>query len=505
MSNTGTKYTITENDTSLCAGFLFWLQHSPDAPALHINDTLYTYQQLFDIAIPVYEELKKYPKENIGIYCTPDVYSYASILAISLAGGCYVPLNVKYPNAKLRHIIRDCELELLLVHGSKYDVPPLEKLQVIDTSLLKKVTITDEAPAFISQHYAYILYTSGTTGEPKGVQISKRNVNAFFGFFLQEYDFNPKDRFLQPYELSFDVSVFSVFCAWNAGASVYVVKDTPAKYLEIFKTIQNHGITVASMVPGVLKLAAPFLQELHFPALRYSFFSGDALYQPDVQKWKPCIPNAQIHNFYGPTETTIVCTRYCWDEQTSAAESHSGIVPLGKVFPGMHFILVDEAGSLIDEEDIHKNAGELCFNGEQVIDKYVGNRSAESFFEHNGKTWYKTGDWASVNKQGDLIFRGRHDTQVKINGYRVELAEIEKNISLLTKQECKVIMGNPSELPVLIAFVEGSKYTEREMRNELSWYLPSYMLPSKIIFVEAFPKNENGKTDMNKLKRMLYA
>jgi amino acid adenylation domain-containing protein len=504
MANPETKYTIPHSDSPLCEGFLHWLQLSPDAPALHINDTIYSYRALYELAGPVVELLKKHPQKQVGIYCTADVSSYVSILAISLAGACYVPLNAKYPNARLRQIIRDCGLKLVLVHGDKHELAPVDNLQLIDTAALNTTYNQRESTAFIQQSYAYILYTSGTTGLPKGVPISKRNVNAFFRFFISNYDFNPSDRFLQPYELSFDVSVFSIFCAWNAGASVYVVKDSNAKYLEIFKTIRDHKITVTSMVPGVLKLAASFFHEFHFPDLRYSFFSGDALYQEDAVNWKKCIPYAQLHNFYGPTETTIVCSRYCWEEKRSAAENYDGIVPLGSLFPGMQFILLHEDGSVIDPENYRNTQGELCLHGEQVIDFYVNHCSPESFIEQDGKTWYKTGDIVNVNHREELFFRGRSDSQIKINGYRVELTEIEATINYFTGQDSKVVAESVNGLVQLIAFVEGSKYTERELRNELSCHLPGYMMLSKILFVEAFPKNLNGKTDLNELKKLLH-
>jgi amino acid adenylation domain-containing protein len=499
MANAETKYTPPAPGSHLCEGFLHWLQRFPDAPALHINDTIYSYKALFELALPVFEALKKHPKERIGVYCNPDVHAYAAILGVSMAGACYVPLNPGYPPARLRQIIRDCGLDIVLVHRWP-QLPPIHDVNILDTSLLKKIKEVDLRP-FIEQPLAYILHTSGTTGLPKGVPVSKKNVNAFFHYYISEYDFHSQDRFLQPYELSFDVSVFSIFCAWNAGASVHVVKDTNAKYLEIFKTIRDQRITVCSMVPGVLKLAAPFLHEFHFPDLRYSFFSGDALYHADAFKWKQCIPNAQIDNFYGPTETTIVCTRYRWNAEESKKESFNGIVPLGSVFPGMHYSIIDDSGKAITATDI---TGELCFSGPQVIDAYLNNESPERFFDRDGKTWYKTGDQASLNKQGHLVFHGRNDGQVKINGYRIGLSEIEQAVSQLTATDCKVIAQHAAAIPFLVAFVEGSKLTELELRVELGSLLPAYMIPSKLVFIEAFPKNLNGKTDLNELKKLLH-
>ena len=342
---------------------------------------------------------------------------------------------------------------------------------------------------------AYVIYTSGSTGKPKGVPISRRNVNHLFNYYLREYDFNFNDKFLQSYELSFDVSVFSIFCAWNVGAAVYVVPESNAKHIAIFKTIQQHNITVTSFVPSVLSLIEKYINEFNFPDLRYSFFSGDALKHSLAKKWKACLPNGVIHNFYGPTETTIVCTRYLWQEIEAEQESRYDIVPIGKPFPQMNFILVSEEGKIVSELNTE---AELCFEGAQVIDSYLNNMYTDRFLQVNGKRYYKTGDRVSLNDKGNLIFHGRQDSQVKVNGYRVELIEIENAIYLGSGCLNKVIVESKNGANQLSAFIESDN--EIKLYELLEKKIPSYMIPTKIIFVKHLPLTINGKLDVEQLK-----
>lgn len=441
----------------------------PDNNALFINGVYHSYSALLELAQKICSDIPQDPRyRRIGIVCNSDVYTYASILAVNLYGAAYVPLNAAFPPVRNQGIIRQCGLELILNSGENEW-----------TGL--------HADEMDAQTECYILFTSGSTGEPKGVPVPAENVRHFFNYFLREYDFSEKDKFLQVYELSFDVSVFSFFMPLLLGACCYVLPEEGIKPVKIIDWLKKYEISVLSMVPGVLKYLEQYLPEIQLPALRYSFFSGDALLHALAVKWKRCIPNAALHNFYGPTETTIVCTRYVFDEVASSAESINGIVPLGTAFPGMEFILVDEKGESVEK-------GELCFSGTQVIAGYL-DKNESRFFGFRGKRYYKTGDLASVNENGNLIFHGRNDAQVKINGYRVELGETEHAIRNATGKDCAVFYKENK----LVAFVETAAINEQQLREELCQTLPEYMIPKRFVTVEKFGLNANGKVDRNAL------
>ncbi|MDP2387930.1 MAG: AMP-binding protein [Bacteroidota bacterium] len=500
MASINKSFFIQNNEQTICSGFLFWYKQTPASIALYVEGKSYTYNELYIAASSIYTELKNYGKAEVGVYCSNNFFSYASILAVSMSGACYVPLNAKFPEKKIKDIISDCNLELVISETPLQQLSLVQRIKNVSPEISNEDKEIEIIP-FVYQSLAYILYTSGSTGLPKGVPVKKNSVNSFFKFFIEKYDFIPADKFLQAYELSFDVSVFSMFCAWNAGASVYTVNDGANKFLDIFKAIQKHKITVCSMVPGILAVMSKYFKDFDFPFVRYSFFSGDALYQSLAKKWKQCIPTAHLHNFYGPTETTIVCTRYKWEEDKGEKESVNDIVPIGKPFPGMEYVIINEKGIILTNGE----TGELCFAGIQVIDTYCNGTSPESFFMHSGKRFYKTGDWAKVNEQGNLIFLGRKDSQVKINGYRVELAEVENGIRIVFARQSKVIIERVGDWNHLVAFVEGEIIKREEFLFQLKAVIPDHMLPSKLIFVVKLPLTMNNKIDVQKLRSIINA
>jgi len=490
------KYVVDDN-AIISAGFLNWLKKTPYSTAIFVSGKSYTYEELFQRSFEVYQKIKHLKDEIIGVQCADHIESYAHILAVSFLGAAYLPLNSKFPIERITKICEDAVLQHVICFNDNFSQAISEKTTIIYSghSLSNQTYHADEIDDSISNsEISYVLYTSGSTGEPKGVPVSRKNINAFFKYHLNEYDFNSSDRFLQPYELSFDVSVFSMFCAWNCGASVYVVSDKINKPIEIIKTIRDHQLTVVSMVPSVLQLLEKYLPEIHLPSVRYSFFSGDALKHTLAIKWNKCIPNSVIHNFYGPTETTIVCSRYILDEENSQKESVNDIVPIGKLFPNHSAILMDENGNCFLEKS---RAGELCISGDQVIGAYLNNKDAHRFFIYNQTKFYKTGDWVQWNDNDNFVFLGRTDEQVKINGFRVELIEIENEIKKQYGFNNKVVAVEFNKILQLVAFIQSTE-NEKQLK-ELNLNLPTYMIPKKIIYLNEFPYNSNGKIDRKQL------
>ena len=317
--------------------------------------------------------------------------------------------------------------------------------------------------------------------------------------------FNQHDRFLQVYEITFDVAYFSFLVPLSAGACCCVVnsKNGIPKYLSIVDDLLKRKISVVSMVPSILPFVKKYLRKEKMSTLRYSFFSGDALYHSDALAWKDFVFNAAIHNFYGPTETTIVCTRYIWNETEAPGELVHDVVPLGKAFPDMHFKIVDEANVDVPEGAV----GELSFAGVQVIDAYLNNVHANCFFtaKHEGaeSRFYKTGDLASLNRRGNLVFHGRKDHQVKINGYRIELEEVQLALQKLVQRNCVVIKKrNEQNIDYLKAFIEGEPANAEELKLALKKYLPEYMIPAELEFIAQIPLSENDKINKRYLQSL---
>jgi D-alanine--poly(phosphoribitol) ligase subunit 1 len=480
-------------DHLLASGFLINAHRNPSAPALHVNNQLYSYGDLLRMAEIVFASLDKAtPASLTGIYCAHSVWTYASILAVSLSGGCYVPLVPTLPASRLKKMAEHCPLEKILTESS---LPFVARAKQV---IIDKEKQPEKIERRIAQDLSYILFTSGSTGVPKAVPVSNANVKAFFEHYRERYNFNSSDRFLQPYELSFDVSVFSIFAAWNSGACVYVVPEKGFKYLNILKTVADHRITVSSMVPTLLSYVDRYLDEFKFPELRYSFFAGDRLEHDLAARWQQCAPGASIINSYGLTETTIVCTEYFWNKAQSQEECDYNMVPIGKPFAGMEYLIRSEDGSLQRE-----GKGELCFSGPQVISSYLHGEGEDRFFDHKGKRFFSTGDIISVNAHGNFLFHGRIDSQVKIDGHRVETGEVEHALSESTGQAFVVLPVEEKGSVKLAAFSE-TRTKESQLNEELSKRLPGYMIPSYYIALEKFPLNSNGKIDRKALKEMFY-
>src|SRR5262249_34127828 len=192
-------------------------------------------------------------------------------------------------------------------------------------------------------------------------------------------------------------------------------------YLEVVNALEAHEISVALMVPSVINYLKPYFAEISCPKLRYSLFCGEALYHETLSRWAACVPSAKIENLYGPTEATIFCLRYEWTADDIAAPEAKGIVPIGTPIEGMDAFLLDDHGATNEE-------GELCLTGDQVTSAYWNNatKTAQAFGRTDtGAVFYRTGDLCRRDVAGNFLFLGRIDNQVKIDGHRVELEEIE--------------------------------------------------------------------------------
>ena len=491
--------------TSILSRFIECSRQFPDNPAIFVDEKSYTYDEFNGLCLAVRTLLKAHninKGDRVGIFIEDNIYTYASLLGILSCGACYVPLNHHNPVERNMGIIVDAGIKVLLYTDKEEKARELCVSPGTDCRPLNnrvtpspgKMDPEDQMPGDL----CYLLFTSGTTGKPKGVPIYHRNLSAFLDMMLESgrYDFNRNDRFLQMFELTFDLSVFSFLVPLSVGASFCPIPRKGIAYLEVADILENREITVALMVPSVINYLKPYFGEIHLPKMKYSIFCGEALYHETLSSWSKCVPYAKIENLYGPTEATVFCLRYEWQRGEPPHPQGKGIVPIGTPMEGMDAFKINN--NSVDEE------GELCLNGDQVTFGYWNNpsKTAEAFgTTQNGKKYYRTGDLCKIDQAGNILYLGRIDNQVKIDGHRVELEEIEFHTRVFCGDKQVIAAVNTSEagFQSILLFIESEKDLNKGLVEYLKKHLPDYMIPKEIITVGLFPLNSNGKTDRKAL------
>ncbi len=527
---------MRESTRSLRSGFIHSRERFPDRPALEAGGLCLTYDQLYEQAASLAATLQRHepsdapPLTAVFAYRSPA--TFAGVLAALFRGHGYVPLNPNFPPDRTRNMLQrsgcravivdsagerqlDRVLEgvdrtLLLIFPDRQDVQPLAQRwpqhRVLGAGDLAPATALTWGAAD-PDGIAYVLFTSGSTGQPKGVMVAHRNINHFIDAMVDRYSITENDRFSQMFEMVFDLSLFDMFVAWERGACVCCPSKmqllTPAAY------INESKITVWFSVPSsaLLMKKLGLLEADAYPGLRVSLFCGEALQADVASAWAKAASDSIVENLYGPTELTLACTLYRWDEQRSPAECENGVVPIGEPYPFMSVLVADE--SL--QEVTPGQAGELLMSGPQVALGYWqdAEKTAAAFVTPPGKdaVYYRTGDLVRRSSDGEpLVYMGRIDHQIKIHGNRVELGEIEAALRQAAAVDQAVALGwpvTPSGAEGIVAFLGAAEKDQAPIRENLKTRLPSYMIPREIRFMPNLPHNSNGKVDRKALLKIL--
>jgi amino acid adenylation domain-containing protein len=457
--------------------------------------------------------------------------AYAAILGALLAGHGYVPLNPTFPIDRTRLMLERSKCRSLIVDARSE--PQLEKL-LAGVSLPLMIICPDEtdiaelaeklpkhqvigAPELADaaewkprnidvDSIAYLLFTSGSTGQPKGVMVSHANVLHYVDYMTRRYGIEKSDRLSQTFDLTFDLSAHDLFVTWAKGACLCV--PTQKQMIKPGAFINEARLTAWFSVPST----AIFMRRLGelkpalYPHLRLSLFCGEALPVEVVRDWSAAAPNSIIENVYGPTELTIGCTAYRWDNRTSPAECEQGIVPIGEPFEDMEALIVDE-----DLREVAVGCeGELIMTGPQLSKGYWCDeeKTKRAFVSVKGRegVYYRTGDRVRRSAPNrTLVYLGRMDNQIKVLGHRVELGEVEAVVRSLSGVDAVVALGwpNGSSADRIELFLEADRFDTQPLMDQLKTKLPSYMVPQRIRLLRRFPLNPNGKYDRRALETML--
>ena len=368
----------------------------------------------------------------------------------------------------------------------------------------------------------HILYTSGTTGQPKGVMVSHGNYAAYLNSILELYQYNSSDVFSHFAEITFDISLQDPLSALISGGTV--VCPSARDLMMPHRYLQSNGITVVHTVPSLVSYMqkTKVLDKVCIDSVRITLFLGEALWYHQARMYHKAFPYSRLINTYGPTETTVAVSYYevTFAELDDPATEHA-IVPLGRALPGVELAAADAQGHFLPDGV----QGELLIGGEQVTPGYWNNKekNEQAFISIEGRRWYRTGDLVSMftakAKPGSLQaqgvdtfstfhYIGRNDDMVKITGYRISFYEVEEGLGKLTDRpvrtmKCTELMAGV-DTDILVAVIEGADADEvARISRQSHDVLATYMVPKYVVSAPSFPLNSNGKVDRRALKEMV--
>jgi amino acid adenylation domain-containing protein len=517
-------------------GTLFsWFQDNarqhPEATAIEVGDDRVRYRELADLVERLASRLvaaRGRPPATVGLLTGRSLAGYAGYLAALRLAATVVPLSPEAPVARNAGICRSSGVDTILADPAGAN--QLSELAgLAGAARLRLGSDRGERPWYWSlaappwpepsrsspDDVAYVLFTSGSTGEPKGVPIRHRNLHPFLTGCLDRYQVGPGARFGQTFEFTFDGWVLATFTAWFSGATLVVPRAE--ELLAPARLVADRRLTHWCSVPSVASIAQRqgTLPPGSMPELRWSVFGGEQLTRQAAQAWAVAAPRGVIENHYGPTELTVGCVSY--QLPTDPAQwpvTTTGAVPIGRVAAHLEAVVLTEDGRPGPE-------GELCVRGPQRFDGYLNPAQNRGSFVHfDGQrarpcertdertevpadAWYRTGDRVRTTPDGLLLHLGRQDQQLKLRGYRVEPGEIESVLREHPRVAEAAVLAipasAPADAPVLYAVYTGTKVDPDELVAFASRRLPPFMRPGHYRWVDEFPRTANGKLDRRRL------
>ena len=439
-------------------------------------------------------------RQPVAVLLDKNVESLTSFFGVVYSGNFYVVIDSFMPKDRIEKIFETLKPIAMISDYAHQELAQSLHHKVYYYEDLLNVDIDEESlkqvrNRMIDTDPLYALFTSGSTGMPKGAVVSHRNVINYALWYKETFDINEETQFGSQTPFYFSMSVSDVYSTIIAGATLHIIPKKLFSFpIKLIEYMNEKKVNTIYWVPSALCIVAN-LKVLNYADLEYVnkvLFAGEVMPTKQLNYWMDKLPNAMFANLFGPTETTDICTYYIVDRKFNDDE----VLPIGKACNNCDVFLLDEN----DEEVLDDREGELCVRGSFLALGYYNNdeKTREAFVQNPlNKAYpemiYRTGDLVKYNENGELIYITRKDFQIKHMGYRIELGEIEAAVNSLEKiQSCAVIFDDKKDKIVLIYT---GKIDDKGIMEGISNKIPHYMYPNVIVKVKMMSYNQNGKID----------
>lgn len=481
----------------------------PEKIAVISDKGKYTYSKLLSDSRKIGTALisKGFIKQSVALFMPKSYETLCCFMGIVYARSFYTILNPELPMYRLELVLETLEAKCIITNKENYELAKehfknqeiLLVEDIINTEIdIDKIVKVQNTALDIDPLYAN--FTSGSTGNPKGVLISNRSVIDFINVFVETFEFDNNDIVANQAPWDFDVSTKDIYTALSTGATLLIVpRELFSKPIELMDYLNEHKATVMIWAVSALCLITTFhaFDYKGLDSVKKVLFSGEVMPLKHLKQWLNALPQAVFVNLYGPTEITCNCTYHVIDRDR---DYESGL-PIGKSFRNEEVFLLDDNDKLVEDIDV---AGEVCVRGTALgLGYFNAKEQTEKVFVQNPLNnkyidmIYRTRDLAKYNEKGELVFAGRKDFQIKFQGHRIELEEIEKHINDIDGVNRCCCIFNEAKQRLLAYYI--SDLDKNVIVEKLKEKLPTYMVPSRLIKVDSFPLNKNGKIDRKAL------